>query len=258
LADEELVWQGWRTMAGVTISGFSLTTSSEDYLDLGDTTSLEVHTHLLNIEGATLALQTASSEEGPWESLQSYTAATDASIIVNSAVSSNHELERYLRWEITAPTEWQATFRITVAAPAGQVMGGHVELPVDPYERGAVELAEWTSYRVAYTTSSTTNVIADREDWLDTDEMRYLNLETEATLLSAATLVLESAFSEEGPWTTIASYTQAYTVDRVVMSWQPSGSVPALARYIRWHLEGQTGGGAGSWEACFRVNGKWS
>ncbi len=246
-------------MSGVAMgSTYDLTMPSEEYLDLGDTTELQVHTNILSIVNATLTLQTAMNTEGPWTDVQSYTGPTDTTILVTSEVDTDFDLQRFLRWEMEAPSStWRSSFRIGVKPKRGSLKS-NVRLPVDIPEKGEVELTEWTAYKVGFTASSTAPVVQDRNEWVDTDEMRYLVLETEALLLSAATLVLENAFSDEGPWTQIAAYTQAYTVDRVVLSWQPSGAVPALARYIRWHLEGTPGAAGVAWEACFRVQGKWS
>ena len=118
----------------------------------------------------------------------------------------------------------------------------------------------WPSFYYTAEATDPTEIIQDAADWLATTGMRYLALETEATILSGATLTLQSAYVKEGPWTDIASYASGYTLDQVSLSWEDntgSGGEAPLGRFIRWQLEGSKGGGA-FWMACFRINGKWA
>ena len=263
--DREFVWEPWTTMLGVTTGGEAFpffAQPEESYLDLDDVKSCEIRADIYgwaSISGATLTsatftLQTASSQEGPWQDVYAITAATITSIVVSSENASQFGTLRYMRYTIASDTvPWKATFRLT-ATPQGTTTAS-AGYPTDSADERTGNLQGWMSIYGLYTAALATSVIQDYEHWWKTDGLQYLTFEVEATMLNAATLILECALNRDGPWQTIAAYTQAYTAARVSIAAYPNDSLPAIGRMARWRIDGSSDGST-PWVACFRVSGR--
>ena len=262
---EEEVWQRWKTVAGQPTSNYKFIQAGFEWLDLLDDPQVELRTDILAITGwtgvggATFLIETATSVEGPWFPVLAYTQATQQSVVLSTEPNVLNELQRYLRWSVDAPNNpWAITFKLAVVG-ASDATG-----PTDAEEiNQAGEIQPWYSVRStnAYGDGTTDPeaIIQDRVHWLKTDMMRYLSVEVETPMLSAATLVLETAYAEEGPWESIAAYTASYALERINLSWEATTAptLPALSRFLRWKLQG-TPAGSVPWLACFRITGKWS
>jgi len=266
-SSEEVIWEPWNTVAGVAMTAsneYDFIQPEANWLDLADEHAIRVRLDILQITaiggsagGVTFQLQTAVAESGPWEEVATYTAATSTAFIASSEENATFGLARFLRYRVASVDDpWAVSFQINVSTATHNkaLHGGH------EFHDDFIEVQPWTSFYSTAEATDPTEIIQDANDWLATTGMRYLALETEATILSGATLTLQSAYVKEGPWNDIASYNSGYTVDQVALSWEDnsgSGGEAPLGRFIRWQLEGSKGGGA-FWMACFRINGKWT
>ena len=264
LPGEEVVWSRWQTIVGEATSSYRFIQGSRDWLDLLSESQVEVRTDILAVTGwvgaggATFLIETATSIEGPWDPVLAYTQATQQSVVLSTEPNIQNELQRYLRWSVDAPSNpWAITFKIAVVGAPGSGSGesSHVEA----YNS---DVQPWLSIRSTNAYGASTDpeaIIQERSGWLDTDKMRYLSLLIEAPMLSAATLSLETAYAEQGPWEIIGAYTSSYALERINLSWEATTAptLPALSRFVRWKLEG-TPAASVPWLACFRITGKWS
>jgi len=76
--------------------------SPSGYLDAGDATKVTVHVEIFCLANGTLYLETTPSEEGPWQEVQSWTAAGDVTIDLLTYYSAEHPLARFVRWRFEA------------------------------------------------------------------------------------------------------------------------------------------------------------
>lgn len=266
-AGEEIIWEPWNTVAGVAMttgSDYDFIQPEANWLDLADESRINVRLDLLQITalggaagGVTFQLQTAVDVSGPWEEVASFTAMTSTSFVAASDESAVFGLARYLRYRVASINDpWAVSFQINVSTDSASRRATRVAVPADDY----IEVQPWIAFQSTAEATDPTEIVQDASDWLATTGMRYLALETEMTILSGATLHLQSSYVKEGPWSDIATYTAAYSVQQVALSWEDnsdSGGEAPLGRFIRWQLEGSKGGGA-FWVACFRINGKWT
>ncbi len=263
--EREFVWEPWTTIAGVTTGSTAFLKFGQaeaNYLDLDDIKTVELRADIygwstltgITLTGATMTIETASSQEGPWLDILTFTAASVMSVVISSEGVTDYPALRYLRYTLASATlPWKVTFRLT-ATPQGKgpMTAGY---PPDSAEGHTGYLQPWMAMQSLSTASSTAPIVQDYDDWWKTDGLQYLTLESEVTMLSAATLVLECAYNREGPWQTVVAYTTAYTVARVTLAATAGSTLPAIARLMRWRLEG-TPSGASPWIACFRVSGR--
>lgn len=262
---EEVIWQDWVTRAGVTTTDYNFVQEAFDWLQLDERAELDVLVEILSlgsplslatVAGVTFHLETAFSEEGPWNRLASYGAATLVNLRLTSDPNAPYALARFLRYVIEGAVPWQATYRLSAYVPVGS---GALPRNNSDYAHSGEYLTPWTAYRGSVATSEAGDAailgVQPAPEQLGTDELEYLVLEPEITMLSGCTLIIESAFGEDGPFRTVAAYTQAYTQAQVIMAEVPyDASVKVLGRILRTRVVAPTG----NWVANYRVNAKWS
>jgi hypothetical protein len=262
---EEVIWEDWVTRAGVTTTDYTFVQAADGWLQLDERAELDLLVEILSLgqplslalaTGVTLHIETAFSEEGPWNRLASYDAATLVNLRLTSDPNAPYALARFLRYVIEGAEPWQSTFRLSAYVPTGS---GTVPRNNSDRSHAGECLSHWTSYRGSMATSEVGDAailgVQPAPEQLGTDELEYLVLEPEITMLSGCTLMIESAFGEDGPFRTVAAYTQAYTQAQIIMAEVPyDTSVKVLGRIIRTRVVAPTG----NWVANYRVNAKWS
>ena len=262
--NDAIAWTPWVTYSGVSGTA-SVRTPGHHYLDLEDVGPVQVESSITQIAGGvTLVLQTAADAEGPWFDGQQYAAVTRATVVLDSSPfgADVNQVQRFVRWELRAPAAtWNVTFRINVD------LSPYSHTPVTATQlakllrssHGMHEFEPWVSVRGGIsigTPDSEAGALIQREgNWLRTDDIENLVLESQVLMMSGATLVIESAMSKEGPWSPVATITSnAYAVTTHMLTKEPGGDAP-LRRYVRWHLGGD--GATTNWQACFRINASW-
>lgn len=261
---EEVIIQDWCTRIGVTMVDYTFNQSADSWLQLDDRRELDVIVEILSIgealtltavTGVTFSVQTAFSEEGPWHTIAALTSPTVALLRFTSDPNAPFPVARFIRYAIDAERPWQTTFRVTAYVPPNSG-----PLPFNEADNVHVgeRLAPWTAYRGTVPTSQAgygTTGIQSAAEYLATDELQYLVLQPEITGIQGATLHLEVAFGEDGPWRSVAAYTQPITADQVLLSEAPtSASIEVLGRFVRTRIDAP----GTNWVACYRVNAKWS
>ena len=172
-------------------------------------------------------------------------------------------MQRFVRWQVrVAPAAtWNLSFRINVdlspgahvpvsASRAREIFhSGHGQHEMQPWfaVRGGISIGAPEEQQDAFYQSET--------NWLDTSSIQNLVIESQVLMMSGVTLVIESAMSKEGPWSSIAAIGSAYALTTHMVSKEPGTDFP-MRRYVRWHLEGD--GATTNWQACFRINSSWS
>jgi len=92
----------------------------------------------------------------------------------------------------------------------------------------------------------TDDIIQPCPSYLDGINETTYHFKVDLTYLSNATLVLESAPSREGTWTTCQAFT-GVTSSTIVLSSEGGGL--GFSRYIRWRVDGHA---TNPWEVCFQ------
>lgn len=275
---EEVIWQPWTTMMGVTMNplvppsgaNYQYIQPSWRWLDLSNRDYVDILLEILGIGVAgtvathadlSLAIQTANGEDGLWGSTVTFTAATMTMMRFTTDPNSAFPVGRFLRMAVipgTATTigPWQMTYRASAFPDAA---GGQLLFNSGVGDPSRVHANDWQCFHGSYTTQYGGSLlgIQPAEDWLRSFAFQYLVFEIEITAISGATLYMEGAFNEEGPWTALGAYATAYTLVQLVMGPTPTATIPVIPPLIRWRVYGEASGG-GFWMACFRVNPKWS
>jgi hypothetical protein len=262
---EEVIWQDWVTRSGVTTTSYTFVQAADGWLQLDDRSELDILVEILSLgsplslattAGITFHIETAFQEQGPWNRLASYAGPTLVNLRLTSDPNAPYALARFLRYVIEGAEPWQATYRLSAYVPTGS---GSIPFNDSDSSHQGEYLSPWTTYRGSVATTDTGDSVSvgvqSAAEQLGTDELAYLVLEPEITMLSGCTLLIESAFGEDGPFRTVAAYTQAYTQAQVIMAEVPyDASVKVLGRIIRTRVVAPTG----NWVANYRVNAKWS
>lgn len=257
--DNELDWQPWVTLkTGAGLADIAM--DSDYWINLSPLSAVVARTVVLNITGGSLILQTASTTDGPWRDLVSYTTAGVNGIVIGTEGNAPTSMRRYLRWFFDTPAgAASVTFRIGLA-PATDT-SGVVTLPDFKSCRscleGYSEVQPWVTVRGGYIANNSSlaqgHIIASAPNWLNTGKMEYLFTEVEVADITALTgLVIETAMHREGPWVAQPAIT-AVGATRTKFTMEGSYATN-LARYFRWHIEttGQP------WYVCFRIAAKWA
>ncbi len=80
----------------------SIVQASASYLDLADANSVAVRVEVFAIDaGVTLSLQTSTSLESPFVTLESWTAAVDETLQLRRHYTAQYPLQRWVRWVVT-------------------------------------------------------------------------------------------------------------------------------------------------------------
>lgn len=122
--------------------------------------------------------------------------------------------------------------------------------PVSAGQRGfampstAIDMQPW----LTLTGATTVDVIMPAHRWLDGSMVDAYRMDVRITDLgSTVALLLESSPVQEGPWTTVASYTGATATTLLVSS---EGGSAKFSRFLRWRLDTSS---AGAWNICFML-----
>ena len=95
--------------------------------------------------------------------------------------------------------------------------------------------------------SGSGDVTQPARHWLNGTNFATCNMQVQAMSVVACTLVLESASSVEGPWSTITSY-QAAADAAIVLS--SEGGTQKFSNLVRWRINPS---GAAAWNICFKL-----
>ena len=113
-----------------------------------------------------------------------------------------------------------------------------------------IPMQPWISFQVD---QSMDDIIQPAAGWLDGKDFRHLTLDVRvmenAAGTGAASLVLETAQSPTGPWTSLATYGAGYT--HAVSSFEDDAS-PYLERFVRWSLD-LSDVSLDAWKTSFRT-----
>ena len=113
-----------------------------------------------------------------------------------------------------------------------------------------IPMQPWISFQVD---QSMDDIIQPAAGWLDCKDFRHLTLDVRvmenAAGTGAASLVLETAQSPTGPWTSLATYGAGYT--HAVSSFEDDAS-PYLERFVRWSLD-LSDVSLDAWKTSFRI-----
>ena len=122
------------------------------------------------------------------------------------------------------------------------VRGGRSGAPL-PSKPDLIKFQPWLSL-VGDSTSQ--DVIQPAREWLDGEDIATYVMKIEVLQVSNCTLVLESAPTVEGPWTTSSSVTTVGSSTAVATS---EGGSTGFSKYLRWRADK----GGSDWEICFKV-----
>jgi len=91
--------------------GGTIVQSPVGHLDASERTSLDLHVEIFNLTG-TLVLEGAVTEDGPWQVVESWTAAEDVTLNLMTYYSAQNALARLIRWRFSHTTTGVACFRM--------------------------------------------------------------------------------------------------------------------------------------------------
>ena len=126
--------------------------------------------------------------------------------------------------------------------------GGGLIVPPSPGTRPWTDQSMLIKFQQTLTlvgSSSSGDVEQPDGMWLDGLKFPTFHIKAEISALSNCTLVLESAATVEGPWSTVIAYTQVGDRMTVISS---EGGDAKFSRFVRWKVAK----GASDWFACFK------
>ena len=113
-----------------------------------------------------------------------------------------------------------------------------------------IEMQPWISFQVE---QKIDDIIQPVAGWLDSKDHRHVTLDVRVlendSSAGAASLVLETAQSPAGPWTTLDTHGAGYTQDVSIFKDDAS---PYVERFVRWRLD-LSDGALADWKATFRI-----
>ncbi len=254
---QEQLWQPWLTLKGAADANIKLIQPANEWLKLTgiDEVRIKIDLQYYVANSFTFYLESGPEISGPWTTLVSYHggSATKIDLVLSTEPKASTKVQRYVRWALDATGAsgivWEATFQLTSKCTRSRAEG----LTKSDIDDETV-LQPWTTMiGSGYTPQNEDIIIANDENWLDTEGLEKLYLKIQALRCCGATLVLEQAMSPEGPWTTIKAIpsTTNYTVTTANLA--IDGTSPDnLERYIRWHVQSALS----TWDTCFRINAK--
>jgi len=187
-----------------------------------------------------LNIETAPSEEGPWDVLFSVNAPGVFLVPLRG------ETYGLVRWRLSVSGAGDGlTFRITVPGE-----GSGLEPPGRLRELTSTTLQGWVTILLSDLVSE---VIQSEEYWFDAANLPSVCVLVQATKIQGCSLILETSEAREGPWTQLAKLeaepTPTNHAAQYVFLRDDADAALALKRYLRWRI---VDGGNGDY-ASFRL-----
>lgn len=107
---EESTVQNWLTLSGPDTSD-EVVQDCDEWSDLAGFDAVRLYTYMKKATNISLAIETATSAEGPWTSLYTITSETDDGQELECDPDAQYLAARYLRWKLTSTgSSWKACF----------------------------------------------------------------------------------------------------------------------------------------------------
>jgi hypothetical protein len=214
--------------------------SRDKYLRMGPD-DLTLRIECAGVTGTVaLNIETAPSEEGPWDVL--FTVNAPGVILV----PLRGETYGVVRWRLSVNGAGDGlTFRVTVPGE-----GSGLEPPGRLRGPSSTTLQGWVTILLSDLVSE---VIQSEEYWFDAGSLPSVCVLVQAPAVSGCSLILETSEAREGPWTQLAKLSGAAGgtnhAAQYVFLRDDADAALALKRYLRWRI---ADGGNGDY-ASFRL-----
>ncbi len=207
---EEFLWQDWRTYAGAAMAAtlaYEMPIPASEYLDLGESVAnVLLRFNIAELRplaaGVTpeLVVESGPDESGPWRELRRTRVVGDMELLFSGMVTQGAEgPDRLIRTRIDSPNvPWVSTYRATAEAP------GDCGCGTSPTGGGTggqpfSEWIPWNSIR-GNGSGAPVTLVTDASQYWQTRGLERALVQVEASLLSGATIHIQGAFGQEGPW----------------------------------------------------------
>jgi hypothetical protein len=108
------------------------------------------------------------------------------------------------------------------------------------------EVITWQPIGTFFGATGSPQMVQPAGQWLHGLNFASYLLKAELMHLTGCTLVIESALTVEGPWTTVATLAAAGSTEAILSS---EGGPTVFSNHVRWRVEP----GAGAWSLCFKL-----
>ena len=107
---DEITIQDWLTLSGPD-TGDEVVQDCDEWSDMAGFDAARLYAYVKKATNISLAVETATSAEGPWSSLYAITSASDDGQEVECDPDAQYMVARYLRWKLTSTgASWKACF----------------------------------------------------------------------------------------------------------------------------------------------------